>query len=235
MDTGTVATPARGLARHYGIDSGTIELLKWLGLTAMLAEHWMRYVTGAWPQWLYLAGRTAFPLFVIALALGLSGQPWSSVRNVLIKTFIWALIAQVALQLVDASPTRLNVLFTFSLGLAATYGFVHVRSTFLLAIALFAIGAASLWCEFGPLGVAFIAGAVALARVEDPPAAAWISVAALLAGLAVPNGNHFGLAAVAIAFVVWRLGIKVPRLRGVFYWAYALQFPLFAAARVTLA
>lgn len=234
MDPDTGAPTDRGLAHRLGVSSGTIESLKWLGLAVMLAEHWMRYVVGEWPQWLYLAGRMAFPLFVFALALGLSGQPSPKLRAVLIKMLIWALVAQAALQLVGVPATQLNVLFTFSLGLAAAQAFALLRSTFLLAITLAAIGAVSLWCEFGPIGVAFVAGSVALARMDAPATAAWIAVAGLLAALAVPNGNHFALAAVPVALVVWRLGIKVPRLRGMFYWVYALQFPVFAVARTAL-
>jgi hypothetical protein len=64
---------------------------------------------------------------------------------------------------------------------------------------------------------------------------AWLAVAGLLVTLAVPNGNHFALAAVPVALIVWRLGIRVPRVRGAFYWAYALQFPVFAGARMAFA
>jgi hypothetical protein len=124
------------------------------------------------------------------------------------------------------------VLFTFALGLAAAWGFESVRSPFLLALALCAIGIAGIWSEFGVVGVAFVAAALAIARAEDPPAAASVVVAGLLAALAITNGNHWALAAVPVAWLVWRLGIRMPRIRGAFYWAYALQFPVLAATRM---
>jgi hypothetical protein len=84
------------------------------------------------------------------------------------------------------------------------------------------------------VGVAFVAATIVFARAADPPAAAWVVVAGLLAALAVPNGNHWAIAAVPVAWLVWRFGIRMPRIRGAFYWAYTLQFPVFAAARLMM-
>ena len=211
--------------------SGMIESFKWLGLIAMVVEHWMRFVVGEVPDWVYQVGRIAFPLFVLSLALGLRRQPLPKFWAVTKRMLVWALIAQACLQLVPAPEGQLNVLFTFTLGLAAVYGLSRWRPSFLLAIALCAIGVVALWCEFGPIGVAFVATAVGVARADDPPRAAWVAVAGWLVALAVPNGNHFALAAVPVALLVWRLDVSVPRLRGAFYWIYALQFPAYAAVR----
>jgi hypothetical protein len=225
------------MVRLSGIHSGTIESLKWLALIAMLAEHWMRHVVGEVPGWVYQCARVAFPLFVIALALGLRTQSRARLRAVMLRMLAWAVLAQATLQCVDAPEGRLNVLFTFALGLGLVAAFEAERhpSPFVLALALAAAGTAALWCEFGVVGVAFVAAAVAIARADGPPAAAWLAVAGLLAALAVPNGNHFALAAVPVALIVWRLGIRLPRVRGAFYWAYMLQFPVFAGARMAFA
>src|SRR5262245_4295377 len=193
----------------------------------MLGEHWMRYVVGSRPPWVYACGRVVFPLFAFALALGIRTLTAPKLRAVMVRMLVWAIIAQVLLQLVDAPARQLNVLFTFALGLAAAWGFESVRSPFLLALCLGALAVVGVWCEFGVVGVALVAATVALARAEDPPVAAWVVVAGLLALLAVPNGNYWALMAVPVAWLVWRLGIRVPRVRGVFYWTYALQFPVF--------
>lgn len=227
-------TLGASVQRALGDGSALIEPLKWLALLFMLAEHWMRYVAGDLPPWLFACGRLAFPLFAFALALGLRGQSCSKLLRVLPRMLVWAAVAQVTIQFVDAPEDRLNVLFTFAFGLAAAYGVACIGSPLLVAILLGAIGSVSLWCEFGLVGVAFVAACVALARAGDRPAAAWIAVLVLLALLAVPNGNHFALAAVPLTFLVARLPVRVPRLRGAFYWAYALQFPVYAGARALL-
>jgi hypothetical protein len=214
-----------------GIGSGSIESLKWLALIVMLGEHWMRYVVGELPPWVYACGRVVFPLFVLSFALGLRAAPSPKLRAVLVRMLAWAVIAQATLQFVDGPERQLNVLFSFALGLAAAWGFEQARSPFLLALGLTGIAVAAIWCEFGPVGVALTAATIALARADDTPAAGWVIVAGLLAALVVPNGNYWALAAVPVAWVVWRFGIRVPRIRGAFYWAYALQFPVLAAAK----
>ncbi len=220
------------MARLPVVGSGVIESLKWLALGLMFVEHWMRYVVGETPEWIFRTGRVVFPLFVFSFALALRRQPCPKLLKVIFRMFAWAIAAQAALQLVDAPDGQLNVLFTFGLGLTAAYGLGCIRPSFGLAIALCAIGVGAHWCEFGIAGVVFVAGAIALARAEDPPAIAWLAVAGLLAVLAIPNGNHYALAAVPVALLVWRLGIGPPRIRGAFYWAYALQFPVYATARL---
>ena len=217
-----------------GIGTGTIESYKWLALILMIGEHWMRYVVGSLPPWVYACGRVVFPLFVFSFALGLRALPLLKLRAVLVRMLAWAVVAQATLQFIDAPEGQLNVLFTFAFGLAAAWSFEAVRSPFLAALGLGAIAVAAIWCEFGPVGVGFVAATIVLARAADPPAAAWVVVAGLLTALAVPNGNHWALAAVPVAWLVWRLGIRMPRIRGAFYWAYALQFPVFAAARLMM-
>ena len=223
------------IQRPRGDGSALIEPLKWLALLLMLAEHWMRYAVGDLPAWLYACGRVAFPLFAFALALGLRDQPCTKLVQVLFRMLVWAAVAQATIQLVDAPENRLNVLFTFALGLAAAYGVGCISSPLLVAIQLAAIGVVSLWCEFGLVGVAFVAACVALARAGDRPLAAWIVVLALLGLLAIPNGKHYALAAVPLTLLIAKLPLRIPRLRGAFYWAYALQFPVYAGARFLLA
>lgn len=208
-----------------------IETLKWLALLVMLAEHWMRYVVGELPTWVYDCGRVVFPLFVLSLALGLRSQPCEKLRAVLVRMVAWAVVAQVTIQFVDAPTGQLNVLFTFSLGLAAAYGLGCMTPSFGLALGLCAIGAVATQCEFGVAGVAFVTAAVAIARAKELPPAAYLVVLGTLVALAVPNGNHYALAAAPVAVLVWILRIRLPRLRGAFYWAYALQFPALAGAR----
>jgi hypothetical protein len=222
------------VTRFPGIGSGTIETLKWLALILMVGEHWMRHVVGSLPPWVYACGRLVFPLFVFSLALGLRSLPLHKLRSVTLRMFAWAIVAQATLQFVDAPERQLNVLFTFAFGLAIVFGFESLRSPFVQALGLGAVAVAAIWCEFGPVGVAFVAATIVFARAADPPAAAWVVVAGLLAALAVPNGNHWAIAAVPVAWLVWRFGIRMPRIRGAFYWAYTLQFPVFAAARLMM-
>ena len=221
--------------RALGDGRALIEPLKWLAMLIMLAEHWMRYVADDLPPWLFACGRLAFPLFAFAAALGLRGRPCSNLLRVMFRMLTWAAVAQATIQFVDAPDDRLNVLFTFAFGLAAAYAIACFSSPLLVAILLAAIGIVSLWCEFGLVGVAFVAACVALARAGDRPLAAWIAVLALLGLLAVPNGNQYALAAVPLTLLMATLPLRIPRLRGAFYWAYALQFPVYAGARYLFA
>ena len=213
MDPITGWLAARGGLRVAGIGSGTIESLKWLGLIVMVAEHWMRYVVGELPLWMYRCGRLALPLFVFALALGLRSLPGTRMPAVTLRMFAWALVAQASLQLVEAPEGQLNVLFTLGLGVAIVLVFERIRSPLVRALALCAAAVTSLWCEFGPIGTAFVAGTVGLARSRNPPPAAWAAAAALLVALALPNRSHFALAAVPAALLVWQRVITPDELR----------------------
>jgi TraX protein len=201
----------------------------------MLAEHAMRYAVGELPEWVYHVGRVAFPLFAFALALGMRARPDAKLAAVAVRMLAWGAVAQAAMQVVGRPPGQLNVLFTFALGLAAAGVLGSRLPSFAQALALAATAVASAWCEFGVFGVGLVAGCTTLARAKDPPVAGWIACAALLAGLAIPNHGHFALAAVPLALLIGALPVRLPRLRGAFYWAYALQFPVFAGMRVVLA
>ena len=227
--------PAPVVPRFAGVSPAAIESLKWVALAAMLAEHGMRYAVGELAPWAYEIGRVAFPLFAFALALGMRGRPPATLLAVTVRMLAWAAVAQAAMQVVGRPPTQLNVLFTFALGLAAAAVLGSGRPLFAQALALAVIVVASACCEFGLVGAGFVAACIAFARAKDPPGAAWVACAALLVGLAIPNHSHFALAAVPLALVIGALPIRLPRLRGAFYWAYALQFPVLAGMRVMIA
>ena len=197
----------------------------------MLVEHWMRYVVGDLPDWAYAVGRLAFPLFVFALALGASRLPRSKLAAIILRMLAWAIVAQAALLLVDAPERQANILFTFALGLAAVWLVEGEWPLLLQAVALAAIGVSGHWCEFGVVGVAFVAVTVRVARAGEAPPTAWLAVAFMLFALALPNHNHFALLAAPLAVLVGVSGIRVPRIRRAFYVLYALQFPVFAVIR----
>jgi hypothetical protein len=197
----------------------------------MLVEHWMRYAVGQLPDWAYAIGRLAFPLFVFAFALGASALPRAKLPAMLSRMVAWATAAQAALLSVDAPTGQVNVLFTFSLGIAVVWLLEGDWPLLLQAVLLAVIGVAASWCEFGVVGVAFIAVTVAVARAGEAPAAAWLAVAVMLAALALPNRNHFALLAMPIACLAGQSRIRIPRCRRAFYWIYALQFPVFATVR----
>lgn len=226
-----MGAPAQARERRLLPGVAAIEPLKWLGLSAMLIEHWMRYVVGDLPDWAYAVGRLAFPLFVFALALGASRLPRWKLAAIVLRMLAWAIVAQAALLFVDAPDRQANILFTFALGLAAVWLVEGEWPLLLQAVALAAIGVAGLWCEFGVVGVAFVVVTVKVARAGDAPPVAWLAVGVTLAALALPNHNHFALLAAPLAFLVGRSEIRVPRIRHAFYLLYALQFPVFAVIR----
>ncbi|HET8692097.1 MAG TPA: TraX family protein [Steroidobacteraceae bacterium] len=226
------AASAGTLASRLFPRGEAIEALKWLGLAAMLVEHWMRYVAGDLPAWAYAVGRLAFPLFVFALALGTRALATARLPAVIVRMLAFGIAAQVAQLAVDAPAGQANILFTFALGVTAVWLLESGWPPFLQALSLATIGVLGLWCEFGVMGVALVAVTVKLARAGEAPAVAWLAVAALVGALALPNRNHFALAAVPLALAVGRSGIRIPRVRRAFYWIYTLQFPMFAAIRM---
>src|SRR5690606_26366846 len=94
----------------------TIEPMKWLGLILMLVEHASFYVFDVmtWP--VYLVGRLVFPLFALALGLGIADKTLAQRFEVFRRLVLWGAIAA-GCGLAVRDPFPLNVLFTFALGI----------------------------------------------------------------------------------------------------------------------
>src|SRR5262245_62087120 len=101
------------------------ELLKWLGVVAMVIDHANSYLLdGAYP-WMYQVGRLALPLFAFSLGCGLGSRPVAARVGVMRRLLGFALVAQLPAVLVRHDAV-LNVLFTLFLGVAFHAAFLLV-------------------------------------------------------------------------------------------------------------
>lgn len=207
-----------------------LEAIKWLALALMLVEHASFYVFQQMPTLVMLLGRSVFPLFALALAVGVSGMQAPGRALVLVRLASWGIVAVAAGSLIrDAFPA--NVLFTLGLGLALHSALLsgHWSRYFVVfgcVIAGFAV-------EYGALGVIAVALVCGWGR-EQGTQRGYLKLVAAVVAISLANGNAFAMFAPLIAFAIDRGEIDVPRVRRFFYWAYAGQWPVFAVLKVLL-
>ncbi|HMN45895.1 MAG TPA: TraX family protein [Povalibacter sp.] len=202
-----------------------IEAVKWFALGAMLIEHVYRYVLDVFPFWVFLIGRSVFPLFALSLAFGLAGS-WQTARpqRVIQRLLVWTVIAAAARAFVlPAMP--LNVLFTLAAG-CVVYLCALRGGWWSLLIAAVSC-ALSGFAEFGIFGAFAVAAAMAYA---DHRGRWWLAIS--LACVCASQAAIAPLAALPIAWAVSRVADGVPRVSGAFYWSYVGQWPLLAFLRV---
>lgn len=203
-----------------------LDVLKWVGAVAMLVDHFWLYVFGA-TYWSEAAGSLALPLFALALAEGIAQQHRASRLRTLARLVVGALVAQLALLLVRG-PEPLNVIFTLAGAVALDsvwrFDFSKLQRAAIVA-AVFAIG---LHVEYGHVGVLF---GFFVCRWSFTRGDLWFAASLVGCALLAPfNGNHFALAAIAVAAVVSLFPKDSPRARNAFYYVYILQWPAIAAA-----
>lgn len=206
-----------------------IEWLKWLGLFAMLYDHVSEYVLPL--PFAASVGAYAFPFFALALVSAVAGHGPAKATGVAVRCLKWGIVAQLAV-LVVRDPVPFNVLFTLGAGL---YVGARIRQAVernrvtgtaaLKVAACVLLGSAS---EFSLPGVALVTVAY-LAAVGHVPSWTVYVPAALLFPF-----NEMSFAAL---LAVWVAGIilvdapRVPRVPGLFYPAYVLQWPFLGMLR----
>lgn len=200
-----------------------VEAIKWFGLVCMLQEHVLRFVWDVYPLWSYALGRLAFPLFAIALCRAVDTR---SELIVIRRLLVWALISQALRIAFDLEPQPFNVLFTFALGLGAASLWWLGGKWVIVAAGCVALG---VFTEYGMAGVLFVVS-LRIFLVQ------WNAAALLLAltALFISQQAYMPLVAFIVAPVLARSFADVPRARGVFYWTYALQWPLIAGFKYVL-
>lgn len=209
------------------IAAESLEAIKWLALVLMLAEHASFFVFGVMPWTVFFLGRLVFPLFAIAIAYGIAHKTPAEKFGVVYRLVAWGCAAGLAGALVrDALP--MNVLFTFALGITldVVWRLPGVRS---LLIGMFIL-CGGLAVEYGPFGVVAVSAFMVAARAETRRSAVlYLGIGATLICLA--NANLFAAFAPLVAVAISAGGIEVPRIKRLFYWTYAGQWPVFAVVR----
>ena len=119
----------------FEISSGSIELLKWIGLCTMSIDHWNTFYFNSEYELMRQIGRIAFPLFVVVISYNiatLKGNKEKKVRQIIPRLFFFGLAAVPAIAYFKYSRTidshnilllpfnefvfwllPLNVMFTF--------------------------------------------------------------------------------------------------------------------------
>lgn len=202
-----------------------LDVLKWLGAGAMLADHVGLYMLTP-SVWSEALGSLAFPLFAVALAEGIAAQNYGSRVRTLVRLLAGAIAAQLALLTVrDFLP--LNVIFTLAAGVALDtairYDMPRVQRAALF-LAAFAVGFHAEYLHVGALFVLALCW-----RARAPSDRAFYVCVALLGVVAPLNGNWWSVAALPLVALVALVPRDTPRIRDAFYYIYILQWPLLAA------
>lgn len=202
-----------------------VEAIKWIAFALMLLEHTSAFAFGTMPHWVMAIGRSVFPMFALALAIGVGQaserQRWAIVRRIAIAGAIAAAVAPLAREV-----ESLNVLFTLALGLGVNTAInSHMRLRWLWIVLMLVAGAA---CEYGVLGVLAVHLMCSFGR-EQYGTRAVGNVVAATALICLANGNVYALAWPLVVFSIVASDVQLPRVKRVFYAGYIAQWPAIAA------
>ncbi|TVT73180.1 MAG: hypothetical protein FHP92_14865 [Denitromonas halophila] len=227
------ATPA-----SWTVKSGTLEVLKWIGVVSMLIDH----VNHAFDIQSIAAlsfGRLAFPLFALVFAYNLAAGDSSRMRRGMRRLMFAGVVSQLPYYLIFHDPLRLNIFFTFLL--AAVIIQVNPNKgtkELLAAVGLWVLG--GFFVDYYHPGVAVV---LAMYYALQPHRAHLERVSAMSAAFFVLSWFLMSLvgwpgAAVLLAWpliaVARVIEPKLARYPQVFYVIYPAHLALIAAAAATL-
>jgi TraX protein len=226
--------PASPHPAPLGFSNGQLEALKWIGIGSMFCDHIGRHLLGMpHESWAFIAGRLAFPLFALVLAVNLAreGDRAERAARTTVRLSLWGAVAVLPSIWARGDPMMLNVLFTLALGAAVCWALESAGPVWLRALACLAIAAASWLVEFGTAGV-FLVAAVYLWSTQRGSGLAFV-VLLLLAATGWLNALFGGwasffstLAAVPVAWLVRQVRLPVPRLQHLFYIVYPVHLAI---------
>lgn len=207
-----------------------LESIKWLAFALMVFDHLARYaITGLGPlPW--LLGRLVFPLFALALGLGLARR--RAYGDVFLRLVVWGAVAQAAMLWAAPGTLKLNVLFTFACGLVVAEAAIKPRRISRLLFAVAAVVAACT-AEYGPIGAVLVATGVWYGRAHAERVMHWpssLAFAAMVLLLTPINGTAFAVVALPVAWTLTRWPLEIPRVRRLFYAGYVAQWCVVALA-----
>ncbi len=174
---GALLNPSDRLLGNFSTNfaESDLELAKWVAIVTMAIDHYGKIVDDSVFLETHAIGRVSFPLFAAIIGIRLAMRPERGMRY-LRYLIPWAIASQPVFVLAGRDWLDGNIFFTLALGVAATLVWRRraAMTDLSFAASVLAIAAASLFVEFGPIGVAMI------------PATAWL----------VTRSGHAGLAAV---------------------------------------
>lgn len=210
------------LPRLY-INDGTIETLKWIGLTLMTLDHINKYLYADNWHYCFNAGRIVMPLFVFVLAYNLA-RPGTKARGAYTRTMkrlaLFGAIATpafVGLGGLLAGWWPLNIMFALLVMTAIMYLLeLETIGGNIMAGAVFVAGGSSV--EFWWPALIF---GLAIWQYAKKPRISRIIIALIaLASMRIINGNYWALAFVPLTVLACLVSIPMPRSKWVFYIFY---------------
>lgn len=216
------------------INSGSLELLKWVAVTFMTADHINKYIFNSTLPVLFEVGRVALPIFIFVMAYNFSrdgtlekGVYFRAKKNL----FIFGVISSLPYIFLSGYNIKifpLNILFTL---LVMTIVIENIdMKNYLIAFIVFAIGGAFVeyWWPSIIIGVS-IWGYL---KTKN----SWLAVTTVLAclGLYFINGNFWAIASLPVIYYISCLSVNIPRLRWAFYVYYPLHLFIFLLIRIPL-
>ncbi len=201
------------------IANGTIEGLKWLGMTLMALDHVNKYLLGEASTVLFDLGRMVMPLFGFVLMYNLA-RPGALAAGV-----HWRVMKRLAVFGLLATPVSaalmgwwpLNILFMLLLSTLMVW-LLECGGTWRiwLAVMAFAIGGALV--EFWWFGVLACLGAWACCK--KPTLLRIVCWALTLASLWIVNRNFAALAVLPLMWGATQVSLPLTRHRWIFYAFY---------------
>lgn len=211
------------------IADGSLEALKWLGLTLMVLDHVNKYLLGGKVAALFALGRLAMPIFAIVLAYNLA-RPGAFDRGVharlmrrLATTGLLASFSFIALGGLGWGWWPINIMGTLLVATCALY-FVERGGAARLAAACGVLLVGGLFVEYWWPALAIVVGAWSYFRRPG-----WFALVGCVAGLACLqpiNHNGWAFATIPIVLLATRIDVPLPRMSRVFYNAYPLHLAL---------
>lgn len=224
----------RGLPDR-GMDSGTLEALKWLAVVSMTLDHVNRHLLGSAYPTLFLMGRFAMPMFALILAYNLA-RPGvmanETAVRVLQRLIPFAVVSSLPYMELNLGPIGwrpLNILFTLAAGTACVI--LLERPTLarqIAAISLF--GIAGYLVEYGWVGLGiFLCGW----HFFRSPGLFWaIALLSFMLLLRIENGNFWALSVLPAFWLGFYVKIRFPRWRNALYVYYPLHLVVIVALKI---
>tara|TARA_B110000211_G_C14046379_1_gene539154 strand:- start:44 stop:772 length:729 start_codon:yes stop_codon:yes gene_type:complete len=219
--------------------NGGIEALKWIALASMILDHVNKYLFNYSIDYFFEIGRLAMPLFGIIFAYNMARDK-SKGSQYYIKVFkrltTYGLIATPYFTILGGVKYGwwpLNILFTFAISTLLMYWLSSETSKIIktvIFIVTFAIGGAIV--EFWWPALTLIISSWAFFRYRNM--LFYIGIALGFFGLCYINGNYFALLSIPLFISIASIDIRIPRMKRVFYYTYAAQFPIYFLIRIPM-
>ncbi len=213
---------AKHRAARMVIANGTIEGLKWLGMTLMALDHVNKYLLGESSAVLFDLGRMVMPLFGFVLMYNLA-RPGALAAGV-----HWRVIKRLTLFGVLATPMSaalmgwwpLNILFMLLLSTLMVWLF-ECGGRWRVALAVLAFAALGALVEFWWFGVLACLGAWACC--QKPTRARFALWAVAIGSLWIVNRNFAALAVLPLVWSATQVTLPLDRQRWIFYLFYPVH------------